>query len=79
MVFWGYSVVDCVCIYLIVVRKWLFFGVKLFFVKFIILLLFGSIFMWLVVNEDGLSFLEYNFMRLIVSYVYKSLMIFGGY
>nr|XP_054100990.1 pleckstrin homology domain-containing family H member 2 isoform X4 [Callithrix jacchus] len=39
----------------------------------------GSTFMWLAIHEDGLSLLEYNSMRLIVSYVYKSLMTFGGY
>lgn len=35
--------------------------------------------MWLAIHEDGLSILEYNSMRLIISYVYKSLMTFGGY
>nr|XP_035929602.1 pleckstrin homology domain-containing family H member 2 isoform X3 [Halichoerus grypus] len=39
----------------------------------------GSTFMWLAIHEDGLSILEYNSMRLIVSYVYKSLMTFGGH
>uniref|UniRef100_A0ABI7XP78 Pleckstrin homology, MyTH4 and FERM domain containing H2 n=1 Tax=Felis catus TaxID=9685 RepID=A0ABI7XP78_FELCA len=39
----------------------------------------GSTVMWLAIHEDGLSVLEYNSMRLIISYVYKSLMTFGGH
>ncbi|XP_023051487.1 pleckstrin homology domain-containing family H member 2 [Piliocolobus tephrosceles] len=75
----GHSAADCVRIYLTVARKWPFFGAKLFLAKPITPSSLGSPFMWLAVNEDGLSLLEYNSMRLIVSYVYKSLMTFGGY
>ncbi|XP_033031749.1 pleckstrin homology domain-containing family H member 2 isoform X1 [Trachypithecus francoisi] len=75
----GHSAADCVRIYLTVARKWPFFGAKLFLAKPITPSSLGSTFMWLAVNEDGLSLLEYNSMRLIVSYVYKSLMTFGGY
>ncbi|XP_055395922.1 pleckstrin homology domain-containing family H member 2 isoform X2 [Bubalus kerabau] len=75
----GHSAADCVRIYLTVARKWPFFGAKLFLAKPIAPSSLGSTFMWLAVHEDGLSILEYNSMRLIVSYVYKSLMTFGGY
>ncbi|XP_011791295.1 PREDICTED: pleckstrin homology domain-containing family H member 2 [Colobus angolensis palliatus] len=75
----GHSAADCVRIYLTVARKWPFFGAKLFLAKPITPSSLGSTFMWLAVNEDGLSLLEYNSMRLIVSYVYRSLMTFGGY
>ncbi|XP_053444869.1 pleckstrin homology domain-containing family H member 2 [Nycticebus coucang] len=75
----GHSAADCVRIYLTVARKWPFFGAKLFLAKPITPSPFGSTFTWLAIHEDGLSVLEYNSMRLIVSYVYKSLMTFGGY
>ncbi|XP_055098801.1 pleckstrin homology domain-containing family H member 2 [Symphalangus syndactylus] len=75
----GHSAADCVRIYLTVARKWPFFGAKLFLAKPITPSSLGSTFTWLAVHEDGLSLLEYNSMRLIVSYVYKSLMTFGGY
>uniref|UniRef100_A0A8D1JD55 Pleckstrin homology domain-containing family H member 2 n=1 Tax=Sus scrofa TaxID=9823 RepID=A0A8D1JD55_PIG len=75
----GHSATDCVRIYLTVARKWPFFGAKLFLAKPITPSSLGSTFMWLAVHEDGLSILEYNSMRLIVSHVYKSLMTFGGY
>ncbi|XP_053781394.1 pleckstrin homology domain-containing family H member 2 isoform X2 [Desmodus rotundus] len=75
----GHSAADCVRIYLTVARKWPFFGAKLFLAKPITPSSLGSTFLWLAVHEDGLSILEYNSMRLIVTYVYKSLMTFGGY
>ncbi|XP_012509264.1 PREDICTED: pleckstrin homology domain-containing family H member 2 [Propithecus coquereli] len=75
----GHSAADCVRIYLTVARKWPFFGAKLFLAKPITASSLGNTFMWLAIHEDGLSILEYNSMRLIVSYVYKSLMTFGGY
>ncbi|XP_075392008.1 pleckstrin homology domain-containing family H member 2 isoform X2 [Tenrec ecaudatus] len=75
----GHSAADCVRIYLTVARKWPFFGAKLFLAKPITPSSFGNTVIWLAVHEDGLSILEYNSMRLIISYVYKSLMTFGGY
>ncbi|XP_022372050.1 pleckstrin homology domain-containing family H member 2 [Enhydra lutris kenyoni] len=75
----GHSVADCVRIYLTVARKWPFFGAKLFLAKPVTPSALGSTFTWLAIHEDGLSLLEYNSMRLIVSYVYKSLMTFGGH
>ncbi|XP_020012992.2 pleckstrin homology domain-containing family H member 2 isoform X1 [Castor canadensis] len=75
----GHNTADCVRIYLTVARKWPFFGAKLFFAKPITPPSLGNTFMWLAIHENGLSILEYNSMRLIVSYVYKSLMTFGGY
>ncbi|XP_014393981.1 PREDICTED: pleckstrin homology domain-containing family H member 2 [Myotis brandtii] len=75
----GHSAADCVRIYLTVARKWPFFGAKLFLAKPITPSSLGNTFLWLAIHEDGLSILEYSSMRLIVSYVYKSLMTFGGY
>ncbi|XP_055478519.1 pleckstrin homology domain-containing family H member 2 [Psammomys obesus] len=75
----GHSAADCMRIYLTVARKWPFFGAKLFFAKPITASSFGNTFVWLAVHENGLSILEYISMRLVVSYVYKSLMTFGGY
>ncbi|XP_036080155.1 pleckstrin homology domain-containing family H member 2 isoform X3 [Rousettus aegyptiacus] len=75
----GHSAADCVRIYLTVARKWPFFGAKLFLAKPITPSSLGSTFLWLAIHEDGLSILEFNSMRLIVSYVYKSLMTFGGF
>ncbi|XP_021508510.1 pleckstrin homology domain-containing family H member 2 [Meriones unguiculatus] len=75
----GHSAADCIRIYLTVARKWPFFGAKLFFAKPITASSFGNTFVWLAVHENGLSILEYISMRLVVSYVYKSLMTFGGY
>ncbi|XP_035301239.1 pleckstrin homology domain-containing family H member 2 isoform X2 [Cricetulus griseus] len=74
----GHNAADCVRIYLTVARKWPFFGAKLFFAKPIAPSLSGNIFVWLAIHENGLSILEYTSMRLMVSYVYKSLMTFGG-
>nr|XP_023422058.1 pleckstrin homology domain-containing family H member 2 [Cavia porcellus] len=75
----GRSGVDCVRIYLTVARKWPFFGAKLFFAKPITPPSLGNAFMWLAINENGLSILEFNSMRLLISYAYKNLMTFGGY
>ncbi|XP_068927700.1 pleckstrin homology domain-containing family H member 2 isoform X2 [Petaurus breviceps papuanus] len=75
----GHSAADCMRIYLTVARKWSFFGAKLFFAKPVTPSTLGNTFIWLAVHEDGISILEYNSMRLIVTYMYKTLMTFGGY
>ncbi|XP_025034796.2 pleckstrin homology domain-containing family H member 2 isoform X1 [Pelodiscus sinensis] len=75
----GQSAADCVRIYLTVARKWSFFGAKMFAAKPLTTSTFENSFIWLVVHEDGVSILEYSFLRLIVTYVHKSLMTFGGY
>ncbi|KAK2506595.1 hypothetical protein MC885_019497, partial [Smutsia gigantea] len=75
----GHSAADCVRIYLTVARKWPFFGAKLFLAKPTTPSSLGNTFTWLAIHENGLSILEYTSMRLIVSYVYKSLMTFGGH
>ncbi|XP_067421523.1 pleckstrin homology domain-containing family H member 2 [Emydura macquarii macquarii] len=75
----GHSAADCVRIYLTVARKWSFFGAKMFAAKPLTTSTFESSFVWLVVHEDGISILEYSSLRLIVTYVHKSLMTFGGY
>ncbi|KAM9067939.1 pleckstrin homology domain-containing family H member 2 isoform X1 [Sarcophilus harrisii] len=75
----GHSAADCIRIYLTVARKWSFFGAKLFLAKPVTPSTLGNTFIWLAVHEDGISILEYNSMKLIVTYVYRSLMTFGGY
>uniref|UniRef100_A0A8C5NZJ6 Pleckstrin homology domain containing, family H (with MyTH4 domain) member 2 n=1 Tax=Jaculus jaculus TaxID=51337 RepID=A0A8C5NZJ6_JACJA len=75
----GHSAADCVRIYLTVARKWPFFGAKLFFAKPVTPSSLGNTFMWLAIHENGLSILEYSSMRLVVSYVYRSLVTFGGH
>ncbi|XP_062980056.1 pleckstrin homology domain-containing family H member 2 [Elgaria multicarinata webbii] len=75
----GHSTADCVRIYLAVVRKWPFFGAKLFAAKTLTITTLESTLIWLAVYEDGINILEYSSMRLIVTYLYKNLMTFGGY
>ncbi|XP_072845604.2 pleckstrin homology domain-containing family H member 2 [Pogona vitticeps] len=75
----GHSAVDCVRIYLAVVRKWPFFGAKLFAAKPLTVSTLESAMIWFAVYEDGINILEYSSMRLIVTYLYKNLITFGGY
>ncbi|XP_054853527.1 pleckstrin homology domain-containing family H member 2 [Eublepharis macularius] len=75
----GHSAADCVRIYLAVARKWPFFGAKLFAAKSLTISPVENAFIWLAVYEDGISVLEYSSMKLIVTYLYKNLMTFGGY
>ncbi|XP_075060247.1 pleckstrin homology domain-containing family H member 2 isoform X1 [Mixophyes fleayi] len=75
----GHSASDCVRIYLTVARKWTFFGATLFPAKPVPPTPFDGPLVWLAVHEDGISVLEYNTMRLLFTYVHRSLMTFGGY
>ncbi|KAM4772471.1 pleckstrin homology domain-containing family H member 2 [Rhinophrynus dorsalis] len=75
----GHSSSDCVRIYLTVARKWSFFGATLFPAKPICPTPFENPIVWLAVHEDGISVLEYNTMRLLFTYVHRSLMTFGGH
>lgn len=75
----GHSTADCVRIYLAVVRKWPFFGAKLFAAKILTMSAQGNTLVWLAIYEHGINVLEYSSMRLIVTYLYKNLMTFGGY
>ncbi|XP_061481371.1 pleckstrin homology domain-containing family H member 2 isoform X2 [Rhineura floridana] len=75
----GHSATDCMRIYLAVARKWPFFGAKLFAAKPVIISALESTLVWLAVYEDGINILEYSSMRLIVTYLYKNLMTFGGF
>ncbi|XP_066281395.1 pleckstrin homology domain-containing family H member 1-like isoform X2 [Branchiostoma lanceolatum] len=70
------SQTDCVRIYLTVARKWPFFGAKLFTGK--LKGIEGQGLVWLAVQEDSISLLEYTTMRLLVTYNYKSVVTFGG-
>ncbi|XP_041132638.1 pleckstrin homology domain-containing family H member 1-like isoform X2 [Polyodon spathula] len=78
MVLRGCSAAECVRIYLTVARKWSLFGAKLFTVKPVPPSPLEQTLTWLAVGEDGVSVLEYNTMRLVMTYPYQSVMTFGG-
>ncbi|XP_066133344.1 pleckstrin homology domain-containing family H member 1 [Saccopteryx bilineata] len=74
----GCSPPECVRIYLTVARKWSFFGAKLFAAQPAQLSSKESALVWIAVNEDGVSILDHNTMRVQVTYPYSSVMTFGG-
>ncbi|XP_061083918.1 pleckstrin homology domain-containing family H member 2 [Conger conger] len=74
----GRSASECIRIYLTVARKWPFFGTKLFPAKPVTPSPQQGAPVWLAVHEDGVSVLEYNSMKLLVSHLHKNLMTFGG-
>uniref|UniRef100_A0A4W6FX17 Pleckstrin homology, MyTH4 and FERM domain containing H2 n=1 Tax=Lates calcarifer TaxID=8187 RepID=A0A4W6FX17_LATCA len=71
----GRSSSECVRIYLTVARKWPFFGAKLFEAEVSVC---QGVRVWLAVHEDGISVLEHNSIKPLVSHPYKNLMTFGG-
>ncbi|KAG7511976.1 pleckstrin-likey domain-containing family H member 2 [Solea senegalensis] len=74
----GRSSSECVRIYLTVARKWPFFGAKLFEAEAITPSPEQGARVWLAVHEDGISILEHNSVKPLVSHTYKNLMTFGG-
>ncbi|KAM9291178.1 pleckstrin homology domain-containing family H member 1 [Morus bassanus] len=78
MVLQGCSPPECVRIYLTVARKWPLFGTKIFAAKPILPSSLEDCPVWIAVNEDGISILDYNTMHLKVSYSYSSVLTFGG-
>uniref|UniRef100_A0A673H1B4 Pleckstrin homology domain-containing family H member 1-like n=1 Tax=Sinocyclocheilus rhinocerous TaxID=307959 RepID=A0A673H1B4_9TELE len=68
---------ECVRIYLTVARKWPLFGAKLFSAKPLPPSSLEQTRVWLAVNEDGLSVLDYT-MHPFVTYPYQSVITFGG-
>ncbi|XP_077352285.1 pleckstrin homology domain-containing family H member 2 isoform X2 [Festucalex cinctus] len=72
----GRSSSECVRIYLTVAKKWPFFGAKLFEAKSITPS--PSTRVWLAIHEDGISVLEHNSIKPLVSHPYKNVMTFGG-
>ncbi|CAN0095554.1 unnamed protein product [Bubo scandiacus] len=78
MVLQGCSPPECVRIYLTVARKWPLFGTKIFAAKPISPSSLEDCPVWIAVNEDGISILDYNIMHLKVSYSYSSVLTFGG-
>ncbi|XP_029376696.1 pleckstrin homology domain-containing family H member 2 isoform X2 [Echeneis naucrates] len=74
----GRSSSECVRIYLTVARKWPFFGAKLFEAVSVTSSPDQDVRVWLAVHEDGISVLELNSIKLLVSHPYKNLMTFGG-
>uniref|UniRef100_A0A8C2YF41 Pleckstrin homology, MyTH4 and FERM domain containing H1 n=1 Tax=Coturnix japonica TaxID=93934 RepID=A0A8C2YF41_COTJA len=75
MVLQGCSPPECVRIYLTVARKWPLFGTKLFAAKPVLPSSLEDCPVWIAVNEDGISVLDYNTM---FSYSYSSVLTFGG-
>ncbi|NXB72883.1 PKHH1 protein, partial [Donacobius atricapilla] len=78
MVLQGCSPPECIRIYLTVARKWPLFGTKMFAAKPILPSSLEDCPVWIAVNEDGVSILDYNTMHLKVSYSYSSVLTFGG-
>ncbi|XP_027749857.1 pleckstrin homology domain-containing family H member 1 isoform X2 [Empidonax traillii] len=78
MVLQGCSPPECIRIYLTVARKWPLFGSKIFAAKPILPSSLEDCPVWIAVNEDGISILDYNTMHLKVSYSYSSVLTFGG-
>ncbi|NXY08935.1 PKHH1 protein, partial [Pteruthius melanotis] len=78
MVLQGCSPPECVRIYLTVARKWPLFGTKIFAAKPILPSSLEDCPVWIAVNEDGISILDYNTMHLKLSYSYSSVLTFGG-
>uniref|UniRef100_A0A8C6UY96 Pleckstrin homology domain containing, family H (with MyTH4 domain) member 2 n=1 Tax=Neogobius melanostomus TaxID=47308 RepID=A0A8C6UY96_9GOBI len=75
----GRSSSECVRIYLTVARKWPFFGAKLFEAEWVSAYPEQAGRVWLAVHEDGISVLEHNSMKPVVSHLYKNLLTFGGH
>ncbi|XP_075783503.1 pleckstrin homology domain-containing family H member 1 isoform X3 [Pelodiscus sinensis] len=73
MVLQGCSPLECIRIYLAVARKWPLFGAKPALPS-----LLEDCPVWIAVNEDGISILDYNTMHLKLSYPYSSVLTFGG-
>ncbi|XP_048083398.1 pleckstrin homology domain-containing family H member 1 isoform X1 [Alosa alosa] len=74
----GCSAAECIRIYLTVARKWPLFGAKLFSAKPVPPSSIDQSQVWLAVNEDGLSVLDYT-MHLQVTHPYQSIITFGGF
>ncbi|KAK7142063.1 hypothetical protein R3I94_011682 [Phoxinus phoxinus] len=73
----GCTASECVRIYLTVARKWPLFGAKLFSAKPLPPSSLDQTPVWLAVNEDGLSVLDYT-MHPFATYPYQSVITFGG-
>ncbi|XP_074005042.1 pleckstrin homology domain-containing family H member 1 [Numenius arquata] len=78
MVLQGCSPPECIRIYLTVARKWPLFGANVFTAKPVLPSSLEDCPVWIAVNEDGISILDYNTMHLKVSYSYSSVLTFGG-
>ncbi|XP_065259865.1 pleckstrin homology domain-containing family H member 1 [Emys orbicularis] len=78
MVLQGCSPLECIRIYLTVARKWPLFGAKVFAAKPVLPSPLEDCPVWIAVNEDGISILDYNTMHLKLSYAYPSVLTFGG-
>ncbi|XP_030627827.1 pleckstrin homology domain-containing family H member 2 isoform X2 [Chanos chanos] len=74
----GRSSSECVRIYLTVARKWSFFGAKLFEAEPISPSPQQNTHVWLAVHEGGISVLEFNSIKLLVSYPHRGIVSFGG-
>uniref|UniRef100_F7FLH1 Pleckstrin homology, MyTH4 and FERM domain containing H1 n=1 Tax=Monodelphis domestica TaxID=13616 RepID=F7FLH1_MONDO len=75
----GCSSSECIRTYLTVARKWSLFGAKLFAAQTTQLSTKGNTLVWIAVNEDGISILDHNTMRIQATHPYSLVMTFGGY
>lgn len=73
----GQTSSECIRIYLTVARKWSFFGAKLFEAETVTPSALKNVRVWLAVHEDGISVLEFNAIKVLASYPYKSIVKFG--
>ncbi|XP_062973619.1 pleckstrin homology domain-containing family H member 1 isoform X2 [Elgaria multicarinata webbii] len=78
MVLQGCGLQECIRIYLTVARKWPLFGAKLFTAKPVLPSPLKDSPLWIAVNEDGISILEYNTLHLKLAFSYSSVLTFGG-
>ncbi|XP_053553811.1 pleckstrin homology domain-containing family H member 1 [Bombina bombina] len=69
---------ECIRTYLTVARKWPLFGAKLFTAKASLPSPACDEPIWIAVNEDGISILDYSTMKVTASYPYSCVMTFGG-
>ncbi|KAK3597816.1 hypothetical protein CHS0354_029375 [Potamilus streckersoni] len=74
----GRSTQDCVRVYLAVARKWQFCGARLFLTR-VRDWTASPDDVWLAIQEEGVSVLEYSTMQPISSYDYRSVVTFGGW
>jgi len=74
----GFGAVDCVRVYLTVTRQWKYFGAKLFPAK-IKQEANGLQRVWLAVNEEGVTVLNYKTLVAMQVFPYSAVITFGGY
>lgn len=69
---------ECIRIYMTVARKWTLFGAKLFEAEPLSSTLQHNTRVWLAVHETGVSVLEFNSIKVLVSHPHKNIVTFGA-